>query len=101
MKKIVCGYLETDLASDDSGMAYEIKETSDCEYSSEWFAEGCQDPIKEYVENEISNAGCLDGYAWDLEAGYSIWYGKFTVGDIFHILYHDGRPMAAYWVAGC
>ena len=98
-KKIVCGLLKPTFSSDVSGMAYEIKEVDDCEYSEEWFADGCKDPIKEYVENDITNVGSFDGYAWDLNSGHSIWYGKFSVGNIAHILYKDGKPCEMYWVS--
>lgn len=84
-------------AAESYGECYELGESSECEYSEEWFGDS-EDPIKDYVDNMLEECvEDIENYAWDLDDSAPIYFTNYTnENGIEHILYYKGKPISLY-----
>ena len=87
------------IAAESCGECYEVQEeSSECEYSEEWFKDS-EDPIKDYVDNMLAESvEDIENYAWDLDDSTTIYFRKHTNDTgIEHILYYKSKPISLYF----
>ena len=90
---------EIKIAASSECECYEVQEeSSECEYSEEWFADS-DDPIKDYVNNILEETvDDIENYEWDLDTHDCIYFTKHANNTgIEHTLYYKGKPIALYY----